>query len=330
LLRSETEGDPERMRAALAGLKAYQQATREPRADGGEIFARNGRATLRDYGGSGRPVVFVPSLINGSEILDLTPRNSFMRWLGETGIRPLLVDWGEPTPDERDLTIGGHVESLLLPLLEGLGGDLAIVGYCLGGTMAMAAAALRPVAALILIAGPWKFSGFSSQSREDLSALWQAAEPTADAMGLLPLEVLQQAFWSLDPKRTVEKFERFGRLTPEAAAAGDFVAVEDWANAGAPITFAAARELMQDLMAGDASGEGRWIVGSKVIRPETLDIPILNISSTTDRITPAATAWPGGDTIALAEGHVGMIVGRRARTSLWPRLSDWLSQLRDS
>ncbi|TZG29660.1 alpha/beta hydrolase [Sphingomonas montanisoli] len=330
MLRSETQGQPERLRNALEGLKTYQQAERPIRGQSGTIAASAGRATLRDFGGTGRPVIFVPSLINGSEILDLAPHNSLMQWLADEGLRPLLLDWGTPEPDERDLTIGGHVETLLLPLIDAVGPDTAIAGYCLGGTMALAAAALRPVSGVALIAAPWDFSGFPADSRTNLGELWEKARPTSEGLGLLPLEVLQQAFWGLDPARTVEKFVRFGRLDPDAALEGDFIAVEDWANAGAPLTMAAARELMETLMAGNASGEGRWEVGGRMIRAETLQMPILNVASTTDRITPAATAWRGGTRIELVEGHVGMIVGRRAKASLWPRLRDWLSQLRNS
>ena len=64
MLRSETAGDPARMRLALAGLKAYQGAPRPPRPPEMPVVARIGRVTLRSYGGGGRPVLFVPSLVS--------------------------------------------------------------------------------------------------------------------------------------------------------------------------------------------------------------------------------------------------------------------------
>ena len=69
------------------------------------VVAAAGRAGLRDYGGSGPPVVFVPSLINPPHVLDLAEANSLLRWLAAQGVRPLLVDWGTPAPAERDLTL---------------------------------------------------------------------------------------------------------------------------------------------------------------------------------------------------------------------------------
>ncbi|MDB5686131.1 MAG: alpha/beta hydrolase [Rhizorhabdus sp.] len=318
------------MRAALAGLRAYQGAPRPPRHAGGRIGAAVGRASLRSFGGSGRPVIFVPSLINGSEVLDLTAENSMMAWLGNEGFQPRLLDWGCPDPGERDLDVIGHVERYLLPLMDAAGPDVVLAGYCLGGTMAIAASTVRPPAGLILIATPWDFSGFPSQARDGLKQLWDAAAQTADALGLMPAEVLQQAFWRLDPARTIRKFEQFADKDPASPEGQNYVAVEDWANGGAPLTYAAGRELLEDLFVGNASGEGRWQIGGRTIDPSTFTMPVLNIVSTIDRITPQETAWRGGDQRALEQGHVGMVVGSRARTSLWATLSDWLSQLRDN
>ena len=64
MLRSETATSPDRAAAVLAGLKRYQEMDRgRPRRLAPSRF-RKRRARLRDYGGEGRPVVFVPSLIN--------------------------------------------------------------------------------------------------------------------------------------------------------------------------------------------------------------------------------------------------------------------------
>ena len=331
MLRSETAEDSMRMRAGLAGLKAYQHAPRPARPPDPPVLARIGRVTLfRFGGGSGRPVLFVPSLINGSEILDLSTDNSMMRGLAAAGLDPVLLDWGRPDPDERALDIAGHVERYILPALDALGSDAVLAGYCLGGTMSMAAAVLRPPPALILIAAPWDFDGFSSQARNELLALWRAAEPAAEQLGLLPAEVLQQIFWRIDPARTIAKFEQFATKDPRSPEGQNYVAVEDWANDGPPMPAAAGRELMVELMSANRPGNGSWLVGGHIIEPARLACPLLNIMSTTDRITPSESAWAGGDRVALDEGHVGMVVGRRAPGSLWRRLVTWLSELQDS
>ena len=283
-------------------------------------------AALRDYGGAGPPVLFVPSLINPPTILDLSAERSLLRWLARRSHRVLLLDWGWEVEARRAMSVATHVEEILLPLAHGIEGRPALVGYCLGGTMALAAAGplKAPVAA---IAAPWHFSGFPDEAREKLARLWGQVEPAARSLGMLPMEALQSAFWSLDPARTVAKFEAFSEMEPGSAEWRTFVTLEDWANDGPPVPEAAARELFESFFAGDAPGNGEWQVEGQVVDPAALSGPFLNIVSTSDRIVPAASAARAGERLELAQGHVGMVVGSRARESLWEPLAAWLSRV---
>jgi polyhydroxyalkanoate synthase len=323
LLRGRTRGSPERMRRALAGLRRYQEAPRpRPNQLMPTVASRLG-ASLRDYGGSGPDILFVPSLINPPNVLDLG-RRSLLRWLSTQGRRVLLLDWGWPDEARRDLSVAGHVEQILLPLIEELRVPPDLAGYCLGGTMAAAAAQVSGARSLALIAAPWHFSCFGNRERESLARLWGQSGELAARLGVLPMEVLQCAFWNLDPERTVAKFEEFADAGDEAART--FVALEDWANDGPPLSYAAARELMADFFAADTPGRGGWQVAGGAIDPTSLPCPILNVVSTTDRIVPAASATAAGERLELARGHVGMVVGSRAQQELWKPLAAWLSR----
>ena len=326
LLRSETDGAPDRRAAALAGLAAYQAAPREPRKADRPVVATAGRARLIDHGGSGPPLVLVPSLINPPHILDLAEGRSLAGWLAMQGFRALLVDWGMPDHGDRGLDVSGHVETRLLPLIDALGEPPLLLGYCLGGTMALAAAMLRPLRALVLVAAPFRFAGFGDAGRAEITQLWHAARPAAEAMGVVPMEVLQSGFWRLDPARTIAKFEAFGAFDPASDAARTFVALEDWANDGAPLTWAAGRELMEDFIGDDSPGRSEWRVGGRTVDPAALTCPALDIISANDRIVPAASAVGLPDRRILGAGHVGMVVGGRARAQLWEPLADWLSR----
>jgi polyhydroxyalkanoate synthase len=326
LLRSETAAEPERAQRALAGLRRYQEFPRPPVPPPMPAIAAAQGAALRDYGGTGVPVVFVPSLINPPSVLDLSEERSLLRWLAARGHRALLVDWGWPDAERSGLSVAGHVEQLLLPLIRRLDTAPALVGYCLGGTMALAAAQLAPAAAVATIAAPWRFSGFPAEARERLAGLWARSEAAAGALGVLPMEVLQSAFWSLDPARTVAKFEAFAAAEGEKAR--EFVTLEDWANDGPPLAAAAAGELFEAFFAADRTGKGAWQVAGETIDSEALPCPFLNIVSTTDRIVPAASAALAGERLDLDLGHVGMVVGSRAREALWEPLERWLSRVR--
>jgi len=326
MLRSETANAPERQAAALAGLSAYQQA---PRPDGMRPLParfRRGRARLRDAGGTGRPVVLIPSLINPPSVLDLAPDRSLVRWLAGQGCHAWLLDWGAPTPAERNLDLAGHIEQLLLPLLAKLDEPPILVGYCLGGTLAMAAAARAGAAGCAMIAAPWHFSGYGD-ARIAMAQHWATAEPACELLGLLPMEVLQSGFWRLDPGRTISKFEAFGRMDPASEAAQSFVRLEDWANAGAPLTLAAGRDLFERLVERDEPGSGAWQVAGARVDPAMLPCPAIEFVSLTDRIVPAATAAGLPDRHDIGAGHVGMMIGSRARQQLWEPLAAWIHRV---
>ncbi|HEY1604577.1 MAG TPA: alpha/beta fold hydrolase [Allosphingosinicella sp.] len=331
MLRSETAAQPARMKRALEGLRRYQEAERAPPRPPMPTVAERLGASLRDYGpgsepgagSGGPPVVFVPSLINPPSILDLEGK-SLLRWLAGRGVRPLLVDWGWDVTARSNLSVGDHVTEILLPLLDGIGEEVALVGYCLGGTMAFAAAALRPVRGVAAMAAPWHFSGFPDEARARLAGLWASAEATAERLGMLPMEALQSAFWALDPARTVRKFEDFAAMPSDSDEARRFVTLEDWANDGPPLPAAAARELFETLFRDDAPGRGEWRVGDGAIDPAALPCPMLDIVSTSDRIVPAASAAGAGERLDLASGHVGMVIGGGAEEMLWNPLAAWL------
>jgi polyhydroxyalkanoate synthase len=324
MMQRETAANPARLTRALEGLRRYQEAERRERPAPMPAVASRLGAALRDYGGSGPLVLFVPSLINPPTVLDLSAERSLLRWLAGRGHHVLLLDWGWPDEDRKALGVGGHVEQILLPLMAELDAPPALVGYCLGGTMAAAAARLAPARALATIAAPWRFAGFPDKARADLAGLWREWRGSAEALGMLPMEALQSAFWSLDPARTVAKFEAFAGL--DGADAETFVTLEDWANDGPPLSEAAARELFEDLFGADLPGSGKWRVAETLIDPALLDVPVLNIVSTSDRIVPHETALPAGERLQLGQGHVGMVVGSRAREVLWQPLDAWLER----
>ncbi|MGN6058376.1 MAG: alpha/beta hydrolase [Sphingomicrobium sp.] len=300
------ERDPELARDALKGLRDYEAAERRPRPAPMPEVARVGGAYLRDHGGFGPPAVLIPSLINPPRILDLDEQVSLTGAVARMGRRALLLDWGE-AKHRTELDVAGHIEDLLLPLLRSIGGSVALVGYCLGGTMAIAAANLIQVERVVTLAAPWNFALYPRSSRAALQDMWRHSESASRDFGALPMEVLQASFWSLDPERTVRKFAEFGKLDPASAEAERFIALEDWANEGEPLPYPAAKELIDGLFSRDLPGSGEWQVGGHAVTDE-LSIPLLNLTAEHDRIAPAATVARGA-MVAIRSGHVGMIVG---------------------
>ncbi len=127
-----------RLGAMMAGIEAYRihpyrRTLRDP-----AVIWRDGSTRLLDYGARRRdkdqaiPVLFVPSLVNRSYILDLSRRRSLMRWLASNGLRPLLVDWGPPGAAENRFDVADYIIKRLEPALDAArtlaGGPVTVAG----------------------------------------------------------------------------------------------------------------------------------------------------------------------------------------------------------
>ena len=328
-----------RLAQFLAGVERYRAHPRRRAAGGRAELGRWGAVALREHyprPGAGRPVLLVPSLVNRARILDLAPGRSLTRVLAERGLRPLVVDWGEPGEEERAFSLGDYVARRLEPALEAAcaaaGGPVAAVGYCMGGLLALALALRRPdrVSALALLAAPWDFHAGDGGA----GALARAAEPwlapAISRLGVLPAEGLQALFALAQPARIAAKFRAFAALPPEDPAAAAFVEVEDWLDDGVPLAGPAALECLFDWYGRNATANGRWRVAGEVVDPAAAAFPALVFVPERDRLVPPdsaaalAAALPGARSLRPRTGHIGMVVGRRARADCAEPLAEWL------
>lgn len=318
LLAEVCGSDRDRLAAALRGVRAYQGDPYRRVLPDMPVVASAGGTTIRDYGGEGPRALFVPSPINPPTVLDLTEGNSLLRWLSGQGLHVLLLDWGEADDEWR--AAGLDTLAARLATLAAHCAPDAIAGYCLGGTLTLAASVA--VSRIALLAAPWHFDGYSDAQRDAIARHAAATHALSGELGSYPVELLQPGFWALDREAVVDKFVRFAGLDPDDPRAAAFVALEDWTNEGTPLPLRATREMFDDLFAANLSGRGEWRLGGRPVVPP--DVPILNVIATRDRLVPPTSALRAGTRLDLDAGHVGMIVGGRARGQLWEPLAKFL------
>jgi polyhydroxyalkanoate synthase len=324
----------------LRGLDTYRHHPyRRVLADPPVIW-REGTTRLLDFGpAGGAPVLVVPSLINRWYILDLSAERSLLRYLAAHGLRPLLVDWGRPGAIERGFTLTDYVAGRLDAAFEAAtaaaGAPLSVLGYCMGGLLALALAQRRKreVASLALLATPWDFHAEQVEQARVLGGLAGLLDTFA-ALGELPVDMLQALFSGLDPLLALRKFSRFAGLDPTGAEAREFVALEDWLNDGVPLALPVARETLGRWYGANDPASGAWRVAGAAIAPSRFDRPAVVVLPARDRIVPPASAaalaaaLPQVSRLEPPLGHIGMIVGRQAENSVWRPLAAWLGQHR--
>jgi polyhydroxyalkanoate synthase len=343
-----------RMDAFLRGVRAYHRHPYRREAGTAPVAWSDGTTRMLDYGtakggtakggaakgGAARDVpavLLAPSLINRGYILDLASDCSLARFLARAGTRPYLLDWGAPGPAERDFGLADYVarlETAIDRVAQATGGPVAVVGYCMGGLLALAAALGRTerVAGLALLATPWDFHAEQAERAKATSAVVAPWLPMFQTAGM-PVDVIQTLFAALDPFLASRKFVEFADLDPDSVTARRFVALEDWLNDGVPLAGPVARETVLGWYGDNLPGTGGWTVGGRPVRPEGFTGPALVVVPDSDRIVPPASALALGRALPNAElrlartGHIGMIVGGRAEREVWRPLADWVRAL---
>ena len=174
------------------------------------------------------PVLLVPSLINRHYVLDLLPGKSFVQWLLERGHDVYCIDWGTPADEDRYLSFDDVCDRYLGRALHKTG-RAHVLGYCMGGTLAVLHASVHPerFASLTALAAPVRFS------EAGLLGLWtqsQQFEPESmvEGLGNVPWQLLQSSFHMLRPTLNLSKTVHMIDRACDDEFLDGFLALETW------------------------------------------------------------------------------------------------------
>jgi len=325
-----------RLRKFINGIRAYQDYPEQRDVTEAPVVWHSGTTKLRDYNPahSTAPIILVvPSLINRFHILDLDLAPSFLRTLALHGFRPLVVDWDASGENEKNFGLDDYVARLvrIVEFVQPQASSLHLLGYCMGGLLALALASQKPdtFKTLTLMATPWDFHKpqprLSGDVQETLGGLLEKS-------GQLPVDVLQGLFTAMQPMRTLEKFMRFAAVNPLSMEARKFVLVEDWLNDGVPLTAKTAQECIAGWYGDNSTAENQWHVAGKLVDPRHLSMPSYVLVPGKDTIVPPESALPLAKLLPHATlhepmtGHIGLLAGRNALQQIWLPMIKWLKE----
>jgi len=339
LLRASME-EAHRMNVALASLLS-PPVGQTPRT----LIWKKNKAQLYRYDRPAQvpvqyktPLLIVYALINKPYILDLIPQRSFIGYLVSKGIDVFLLDWGEPDLEDKHLCfdelVMEYLPQVVHQVLKAAGEErLHMLGYCIGGILALLYAALypdAPLGSMILLATPVDFS------HAGVLGTWLHprsldVDKLVNALGNIPSAFIFAGARLLSLVGATAMFEEFAT---DEQAREVWQAISLWALDGVPFPGEAFRQLVKDFYQGNKLINDQLTLANKPVHLSNITIPILNVSAQEDHLIPPSQIKPLFTKVSSTEkelaivpgSHFALAIGQQAAHTLWPRELDWLAR----
>ena len=307
-----------------------------------EVWSR-GKSVLYRYRSDDRsvrpPVLLVMSLVSRAYILDLQPGNSFVEHLLSEGFDVFLLDWGVPDEDDAANTLETYVDDLLpeaVSLVDDLGGGIGITvfGYCFGGLLSLLYAAGHPedpIRNLVVMATPVDFDHMPP-AMSGVGGAGTDPDDILDPDGNVPARTVRAGFTLLTPTADLATYADFWERLDDDRFLASYQAMTGWGRNHIPFPGAAFKQTVKFFNDDNGFVNDRIVMGGRSIHLSDIKVPFLNVLAERDHIVPAAATLPldelvGSEDktqIVLPAGHVGLIVGRGAKTKCMPAMSGWM------
>jgi polyhydroxyalkanoate synthase len=321
-------GDVGRGRISMVAPDAFEVGRNLAVTPGSVVF-RNDLIEVLQYDATTpsvykRPLVMIPPAINKYYILDLTPRNSFVRHAVAQGHTVFMVSWRNIPEQLGKLTFDDYIEDGVLAAIataRGITGSKSVntLGFCVGGTLLASALAVlaarhdHSVASATLLTTMLDFADPGPIGVYLSPGFLASREATLMAGGRMHGGELASAFSSLRANDLVWNYVVSNYLKGQTPPAFDLLYWNsDSTNLPGPMYAYYLREMY---LANRLREPGALDIAGASIDLGRITVPAYVFAAREDHIVPwrsayAATSLLGGDvTFVLgASGHIAGVV----------------------
>lgn len=272
--------------------------------------------------------LIIPSIFNSTKIFFINSAESFIQRLQNLG-DIYLINW----LDNKEITFSFNdyirqINIVINILNVEVKQKVSLIGHCIGGNMALAAAHLNTglIKNLMLMTTPWEFSHFKM-----VLSLSKIVAPLSLLRNLdfVPKIYSQILFCILFGDQLKHKIDKYNGLTDKSAQAL-FLQIEKWLLSGESIPKKAYIELME-MIDNNIFNQNQWFIGRKLIDISLLKVPVYQIAASEDRLVPLSSILPLHQKLADATlkevkgGHISFLISDKLNI-LFKDYSKWLQR----
>lgn len=306
---------------------------------------RRGKAELRRYRRDSAarydpPVLVFLGLVSRAYVFDLWKGNSFVQRLMDGGFETFVLDWGEPDAVDAGNTLETYVEDYLPRAIDATmratgSSEVTIVGYCMGGDLALAGLAAGPdlpVRNLVTMATPIDFHQMGPLA-DTLRDGRLEVDDVVDETGNVPGNVIENFFKIRKPTADVAQYANLWQNLWNDDYMESFQAMGRWMREHVPFPGAAARQVVDQWLRANAFCNDTLRIGGRAVSLGDIGVPTLAVIATRDDVVFEAAAAPivdcltgtQVDTLRLEAGHASLTVGRTAAKVAVPQIVEWIA-----
>lgn len=307
-----------------------------------EVYHYRPAAHVRSQGD---PVLLVTPLAAPAICYDLRRGCSLVEHLVDQGRPTYLVEYGAVSFRDRNLGMEHWIEEVVPTAIReasahGGGRPVHVVGWSLGGVFAMLAAAADaslPIASITAIGSPFDVREVPlvaplrpllnfTDGRGAITRLYQTA-------GGAPQPLVRWAFQLSSFQKLVTKPIAIARNLDDADYLAQIEAVDRFTANMIAYPGRTFGQLYHRLLKGNALVDGTFDLEGRTLSVADITVPVLVFAGATDGIAPVAAVKASVPLLSgsrevrfeiVPGGHLGMLTGRKARTTTWPLLDAWI------
>src|SRR5438094_337135 len=229
------------------------------------------------------PVVFVMSLVSKPFILDLTFGQSFVQYMLAQGFDVFMVDWGIPRPEDKRLKLDDYVLDFTPRCFEEVQKatgekDYSILGYCMGGQLALMHAALNPgapIANMVCAATPVDMEGMGL-FRHFSDRRWFDVDRLVDAVGNIPPDFMLRSFEMLRPMDRWMSYVRLLDNLWDPVFVYGYRVMYKWTSEQIPFAGEAYRQMIRALMWENKLMKNTLTLDNRRVHRKAITCPVPN------------------------------------------------------